>query len=150
MLQCPYECLLSISYLVMKVQWSAPFLRLRNRDLWMLDVGNSLVAGLVAQLVKNLSAMRETWVWSQGWDDPMEKGTATHSTVLAWKIPRTVHGVAKSRTQMNDFHFLSFQWLGGQGSIPGVGWRTGRGERASTTKMPYPTCCVVQPKQTSK
>ena len=45
---------------------------------------------LVAQLVKNLPAMRETWVSSLGWEDPLEKGTATHSSVLAWRIPWTV------------------------------------------------------------
>ena len=42
------------------------------------------------QLVKNLPAMRETWVRSLGWEDPLEKGRATHSTILAWKIPQTV------------------------------------------------------------
>ena len=47
-------------------------------------------ASLVAQLVKNLPAMRETWVRSLGWEDPLEKGRATHSTILAWKIPQTV------------------------------------------------------------
>ena len=46
-------------------------------------------ASLVAQLVKNLSAMRETWVRSLGWEDPLEKGTATHSSILAWRIPWT-------------------------------------------------------------
>ena len=45
---------------------------------------------LVAQLVKNLPAMRETWVGSLGWEDPLEKGKATHSSILAWKIPGTV------------------------------------------------------------
>ena len=43
-------------------------------------------AFLVAQLVKNLPAMWETWVQSLGWEDPLEKGTATHSSILAWKI----------------------------------------------------------------
>ena len=47
-------------------------------------------ASLVAQLVKNPHAMRETWVRSLGWDDPLEKGKATHSIILAWIIPRTV------------------------------------------------------------
>ena len=47
-------------------------------------------ASLVAQLVKNPPAMRETWVRSQGWEDLLEKGTATHSSVLAWRIPWTV------------------------------------------------------------
>ena len=47
-------------------------------------------ASLVAQLVKNLPSMRETWVQSQGWEDPLEKGKATHSSILAWRIPWTV------------------------------------------------------------
>ena len=42
---------------------------------------------LVAQLVENLPAMRETWVRSLGWEDPLEKGKATHSSILAWRIP---------------------------------------------------------------
>ena len=42
---------------------------------------------IVAQLVKNLPAMRETWVQSLGWEDPLEKGKATHSSILAWRIP---------------------------------------------------------------
>ena len=46
-------------------------------------------ASLVAQLVKNLSTMWETWVGSLGWEDPLEKGTATHSSILAWRIPWT-------------------------------------------------------------
>ena len=45
---------------------------------------------LVAQLVKNLPAMQETWVWSLGWEDPLEKGKATHSSILAWRIRWTV------------------------------------------------------------
>ena len=44
----------------------------------------------VAQLVKNLPAMPETWVRSLGWEDPLEKGKATHSSILAWRIPWTV------------------------------------------------------------
>ena len=47
-------------------------------------------ASLVAQLVKNLPAMKETWVWSLGWEDPLEKQKATHSSILAWRIPGTV------------------------------------------------------------
>ena len=46
-------------------------------------------ASLVAQLVKNLPTMQETWVWSLGWEDPLEKGMATHSSTLAWRIPWT-------------------------------------------------------------
>ena len=60
---------------------------------------------LVAQMVKNLRAMQETWVRSLGQEDPLEKGMATHSSFLAWKIPWTEGpgglqsmGVAKSQT----------------------------------------------------
>ena len=48
------------------------------------------LASLVAQLVKNLPTMRETWVQSLGWEDSLEKGKATHSSILAWRIPWTV------------------------------------------------------------
>ena len=47
------------------------------------------------------SAVWETWVQSLGWEHPWEKGKATHSNILAWRI----HGVTKSRTQLSDFHF---------------------------------------------
>ena len=59
----------------------------------------------MTQMVKNLPAMRKTWVRSLGWDDPLEEGMAVHSSVLAWRIPMdrgTVHGVEKSRTQPRD------------------------------------------------
>ena len=44
-------------------------------------------ASLVTQLVKNLPAMWETWLQSLGWEDPLEKGKATHSSILTWRIP---------------------------------------------------------------
>ena len=44
---------------------------------------------LVAQMIKNLPAMQETWVLYLGQEDPLEKGMATHSNILAWRIPRT-------------------------------------------------------------
>ena len=47
-------------------------------------------ASLVAQLIKNLPAMQESWVRSLGWEDPLEKGKATHSSILALRIPWTV------------------------------------------------------------
>ena len=66
-------------------------------------------ASLVAQLVKNLPAMQETWVQSLGWEDFLKEGMATHSSILAWRIPldrgawqATVHRAAKSRTQLSD------------------------------------------------
>ena len=52
-------------------------------------VGLKSWASLVAQMVKNLPAMQETWVWSLDWEDPMEEGLATHSSILAWRIPWT-------------------------------------------------------------
>ena len=62
-------------------------------------------ASLVAQMVKNLPVMQETWVQSLSWEDPLEKGKATYASILAWRIPKdrctwqaTVRGVAKSQT----------------------------------------------------
>ena len=52
---------------------------------------------LVAQLVKNSPAMRETWVRSLGWEDPLEKKKATHSSILAWRIPWTVESMGLQR-----------------------------------------------------
>ena len=64
---------------------------------------------LVSQMVKNLPAMLGAWGRSLGWEDPLEEGMATHSSILAWRITRdrrgwqvTVHGVAESRTQLSD------------------------------------------------
>ena len=51
-------------------------------------------ASLVAELVKNPPAMQDTWVQSLGWEDPLEKGKATHSSILAWRIPWTEGPVA--------------------------------------------------------
>ena len=63
------------------------------------------LASLVVQMVKNPPAMWETCVRSLGWEDPLEEGKATHSSILAWRIPMnteswwaTVHGVTKSWT----------------------------------------------------
>ena len=65
----------------------------------------------VAQMVKDLSAMRETQVRSLGWEDPLEKGKAIHSSSFLWRIPwteepegATVHRVGKSWTLLSDFH----------------------------------------------
>ena len=56
----------------------------------------------MAQVVKNLPTMQETWVRSLGWEDALEKGKSTHSSILAWRIPWTIHGVTKSQTQLSD------------------------------------------------
>ena len=66
-----------------------------------------LWVSLVAQLVKNPPAMRETWVRSLGWEDPLEKGKPTHSSF--WpenSMDCIVHGAAKSQTWLSDFHLL--------------------------------------------
>jgi len=63
-----------------------------------------------AQMVKNLPAIQETWVRSLGWEDPLEKGRATHSSILAWRIPwteepggpHTVRRVAESHTRLSN------------------------------------------------
>ena len=66
-------------------------------------------ASPVAQTVKNLPVMQKTWVRSLGWEDPLEEGIATHSSVLACRIPvdraawqARVHGVTKIQTQLSD------------------------------------------------
>ena len=77
------------------------------------------VASLVDQLVKNLPAIQETWVWSLGWKDPPEKGMATHSSILAWRMPWTEEtgglqfmGLQRVRhdwlTQTFDFKFYLY------------------------------------------
>ena len=97
-------------------------------------------ASLVAQLVKNPPAMQETWVWSLGWEDSLEKEKDTQSGILAWRIPwTTAHGVTKSQTGLSDFHFhhLLLRLFGGSNktmfSI----------EKFSQT---YKLCCIKESK----
>ena len=66
-------------------------------------------ASLVAQMVRNPPTVQENWVQSLGWEDPLEQGMATHSTILAWRIPMdrgvwqaTVHGVTNSRSHTTE------------------------------------------------
>ena len=76
----------------------------RTDDLYNLIYFYIIWVSLVAQTIKNLLAMQEIRVHSLGWEDPLEKGMATHSSILAWRIPWTeepdrlhkVHGVPKS------------------------------------------------------
>ena len=73
--------------------------------------GNIPGASLGAQTAKCQPAMQETWARSLGQEDPLEKGMATHSRILAWRIPwreetgrlHTVHGVPKSQTRLSNF-----------------------------------------------
>ena len=63
----------------------------------------------VAKLLKNSSAMWETWVPSLGWEDPLKKGTATHSSILAWRIPQSM-GLQRVRHDWVTFTF-NFQHI---------------------------------------
>ena len=67
----------------------------------------------MAQMVKNLPAMQETWVQSLSWEDPLEEEMATHSSILCWRIPMDrgawqaiVHGVTETWTQLSDIILL--------------------------------------------
>ena len=76
--------------------------------------GKIIGASLVAKMLKNLHAMQETWVQSLGREGPLEKGMATHSGVLAWRIPWIEPGRlqsmrSQSQTGLRDWHFL-FLW----------------------------------------
>ena len=69
----------------------------------------------MAQLVKNLPAMRETWVQSLGWKDPLEKEMEIHSSILAWKIPWTeepggLQSMGSQRVRHNWSEALSIIW----------------------------------------
>ena len=72
--------------------WDSEFLTNSQWSLKLLVPGPdffSVLPSLVPQLVKDPSAVQEAWVWSLGWEDPLEKGTATHPSILAWSIPWT-------------------------------------------------------------
>ena len=79
-----------------------------NRPKW--SRGSLIRTPLVAQMVKNPPAMQETWAQSLGWEDPLEEGMATHTSILVQRIPTdkgawwvTVHGVTKSQTWLSDW-----------------------------------------------
>ena len=69
------------------------------------DVDEGLSLTVVAHLVKNLPAMQETLVWFLSQEDPLEKGKATHSSILAHSMGCVFHGVTKSWTLLSNFHF---------------------------------------------
>ena len=75
-------------------------------------------AYLVAQLVKNLPALCETLVRSLGWEDPLEKGKATHSSILAWRIPQAIQSMELQRFGHDwvTFTFTFPWWLSGKES----------------------------------
>ena len=67
----------------------------------------------VVQLVKNLPAIREPWVQSLHWEDPLEKGKATHSSILAWRIPWTIQSMGHKQLDMTEqlsLHITDLQY----------------------------------------
>ena len=120
---CPAKC---GKVTVTKLQWEGEGPRLTQEFLLHLFLLKELKIkssflerdSLVAQTVKRLPAMQETWVWSLGQEDPLEKERATHSSIPAWKIPQTVHrfplavhGITKSQTRLSDFTFTFLFWV---------------------------------------
>ena len=76
-------------------------------------IGYPLQSSLVAQLVKNQTAMEETWVWSLGWEHPLEKGKTTHST-KAWRIPWTVYkesNMTEWLSLLQFFNQIFWSWI---------------------------------------
>ena len=85
-------------------------------------------ASLVAQLVKNPPTMRETWVLSLGWEDPLEKGTASQSSILTWRIPCPVQSMGKGhRVHMGEVPKRTHrtQASGGTPNRRATGWEAG-------------------------
>ena len=91
---------------------SIDVLFLHGSDVKEYEYFNRSTLSLVAQTVKNLPTMQETWIQSMSWEDPPEKGMGTHSSMLAWRIPyrgaswAIVHRAANSRTQLSDKHLI--------------------------------------------
>ena len=86
----------------------------------------------MAQVLKNPPAVQETWVQSLGWEDPPEKGKATHSSILAWRIDCVIHGVAEPDTTERLSHY--------EGSNAGaVRWKRCIGKnKGKDVKLPCP------------
>ena len=96
---CPAEHVVHGTLSCQPLGDQGPVLRKEPRHLLILRIGkvlvcrcfeinkNYLCSFLVSQTINNLPATQETWVWSLGWEDPLEKGMATHSSILAWRIP---------------------------------------------------------------
>ena len=97
---------------------------------------------LVAQTVKNLPAMQETQVRSLGWEDPLENGMATHSSIPAWRIPWADQGVAKSRTRQRDYCFLFTFFLSQEESWVSGFWRSGSPPLFRHQKPPKELCWI--------
>ena len=86
--------------------FSSQFLHILSSPCCLLTFG----ASLVAQLIKNPPAMQGTWVWSLAWEDPLEKGKATHSSILVWRIPWTLLAMGSQRVG-HDWVTFTFSFL---------------------------------------
>ena len=75
--------------------WWAAVYGVSQSQTWLKCLHSS--SSLVAQLIKNLPAVQETWIWSLGWEDPLEKRMTTHSNILAWWIPWTIQSMGSQR-----------------------------------------------------
>ena len=86
-----FFCVLSFTcswhFLLLKPERVSLVAQLVRKIPWRGDRLQYSWASLVAQTIKNPPAMRDTWVRPLGWEDPLEKGTAIHSNILAWRIP---------------------------------------------------------------
>ena len=89
-----------------------------------------LVFSLIVQLVKNPPSMRETLVQFLDWEDPQEKGKATYSSILDWRIPWTVHGIA----ELDTTEWLSLSFDGGNAE-----WSSNFGRQFGCLVVPYNT-----------
>ena len=112
-----------IIFTIIYIQWCVFLLLInmlnipRQRDNISMETGLTYFTrgvSLVAQTVKNLTAMQETWFWSLGWEEPLKKEKATHSKYsgLENSMDCVVHGVAKSQTRLSDFHSASENRIG--------------------------------------
>ena len=107
--KCNFLCWILKTFSTMSPFWPNPILLFVLLCVLSLFSVQDPRVSLVAQMVKNLPAMQEMQVWSLGWENPLEKGMATHSNILAWRIPKdrgawqaTVHRAAKSQTQLSS------------------------------------------------
>ena len=94
----------------------------------------TLRASLISQLLKNLPVMRETWIQSLGWEDLLEKGIATHSSFLAWKIPWAIKSMGSQRVRHNWETFTSHTTLW---SFPGFTHTTLQKKNGETYQRIY-------------
>ena len=110
MLSCEQKCIWKITWISVQVlqnSWNLKCVYFDRKVISICYLVVIFLASLVAQRIKHLPAMLETQVRSLGWEDPLEKEMATHSSTLAWKMDggawrATVHGVAKSRPRLSD------------------------------------------------